>query len=242
MAISPLRSFVLAAALWLPAMFFLWFSLSSPVVFPVVRLSGAILTAWMPDLVLSMAQDYHHAVYAYAADVSGVPGLPTGKLAVEEQRTNVLVYCYGLPLLFGLIMATPLNWRRTFLQLGIGFVALALVQTFGLVGEVLKTMAIGVGPAVQAALAPMGFGAAAAQAGAVAQQNMHAALAAHGLGPDLIALGYQFGYLVLPAVTPVALWILMNRRFLETLVGWSGEPGAGATGPSRGEQSGGAGA
>ena len=161
MAISPLRSFVLAAALWLPAMFFLWFSLSSPVVFPVVRLSGAILTAWMPDLVISMAQDYHHAVYAYVADVSGVPGLPTGKLAVEEQRTNVLVYCYGLPLLFGLIMATPLNWRRTFLQLGIGFVALALVQTFGLVGEVLKTMAIGVGPAVQAALAPMGFGAAA---------------------------------------------------------------------------------
>jgi len=237
MTASPLRQFILTATFWLPAMFFLWFALSSVVVFPVIRLTGAILLGWMPDLVTSMTQDYHHAVFTYVADVGGVVGLPSTKLAVEEQRSNVLIYCYGLPLLFGLVMATPLSWRRTFLQLGIGFVALAGVQTFGLLGEVLRTMAFGAGPAVQAALASMEFAELAPAARVAAEQHMHAALATHGLSLDLIALAYQFGYLVLPAVMPVALWILMNPRFLEALVGWGGEPEPADAGPSTGANS-----
>lgn len=238
MAISPLRNFVLTAMFWLPAMFFVWFALSSAVAFPVIRLAAAVVLAWMPDLVTAVTQDYHHAVFSYIADVSGVAGLPGDRLAVEDQRTNVLIYGYGLPLLFGLVMATPLNWRRTFLQLGIGFTVLTAVQAFGVIGDMLKTMAFGVGPAVHSALLSMDLGAVAPAAGAAATQHMLAALAAHGLGPDLIALAYQFGYLVLPAVTPVALWILMNPRFLETLVGWR-EPEAESPGPTPSANSGG---
>ena len=232
MTVSPLRTFVLTAAFWLPAMFFIWFSLSSAVVFPAIRLSAFVMLNWMPDIVASFAQDYYHAVYSYVADLSGVAGLPASRMAIEEQRANVLLYSYGLPLLFGLIMATPLNWRRTFLQLGIGFFAMTLVQAFGLITRVLNTMAFGVGPAIQAALSAMDYGAVAPAASAAASHNMLAALGAHGLGSGtLIALAYQFGYLVLPAVTPVALWILMNPRFLETLVGWR-EPEAESPGPS----------
>jgi hypothetical protein len=43
--------------------------------------------------------------------------------------------------------------------------------------------------------------------------------------PSAIALAYQFGYLILPAVVPVVLWIALNRAFIEQLVGWRGEPG-----------------
>lgn len=232
MTISPLRRFVLQAALWLPAMFAIWFALQSPVVFLPIRMAGAVLSGWLPELFTGMGQDYNHAVFSYIADVSGVGGLPTARLAVEEQRTNVLIYCYGLPLLYGLVMATPLNWRRTFLQLGIGYVVLSLVQGFGLVGDVLKTMALGVGPGVASALAAMPeFAALAPAAGEAARLHMEAALAVHGLTPDRIILIYQFGYLVLPAVTPVALWIVMNSSFLETLVGWR-EPEAEVGGPS----------
>lgn len=231
---SPLRRFILTAAFWLPAMFFLWYVLSSAVVYPVIRLTAVVFSLWMPDLLLEMGQDYHQALYAYAANVSGVPGLPAAKLAVEEQRTNVLIYCYGVPLLFGLVMATPLNWRRTWLQLGIGFAVLTAMETFGLVGEVLKTMAFGVRAAIEAALGAMQYAHIAAPAGAAAEQNMHLALAQHGLSIDGIGLMYQFGYLVLPAVVPVALWIVMNRSFLESLVGWSGEPGGEAAGPRDG--------
>lgn len=230
--ISPLRRFVLMAALWLPAMFAIWFALQSPVVFLPIRLAGMVLLDWLPELVTTMGQDWNYAVYSYVADVSGVAGLPAARLAVEEQRTNVLIYCYGLPLLFGLVMATPLNWRRTFLQLGVGYLVLSLVQAFGLVGDVLKTLALGVGPGVMAALAEMpDYAALAGAAGEAARLHMEAALAVHGLTPDRIILGYQFGYLVLPAVTPVALWIIMNSRFLETLVGWR-EPEAEDGGPT----------
>jgi hypothetical protein len=230
--ISPLRRFVLQAALWLPAMFAIWFALRSPVVYLPIRLAGWVLMHWLPDVLTTIAQDYNYAVYAYVADVGGVAGLPAGHLAVEEQRTNVLIYCYSLPLLYGLVMATPLNWRRTFFQLGVGYLVLSIVQAFGLVGDVLKTLALGVGPGVMAALAEMpDYAALAAAAGEAARLHMEAALATHGLTPDRIILIYQFGYLVLPAVTPVVLWIVMNSRFLETLVGWrepEAEDGVGA--------------
>jgi len=35
---------------------------------------------------------------------------------------------------------------------------------------------------------------------------------------ELIAFGYQFGYLVLPALVPVLLWVVMNRRFLTAFI------------------------
>jgi hypothetical protein len=187
-----------------------------------------------------MHQDYFHVIYAYVADVGGVPGLPTARLAVEEQRTNVLIYSYGLPLLYGLIMATPLNWRRTFMQLGIGLVMLTLIQTFGLTGEVLKTMAYGIQPAVQAALAEMPEYASLAHAASqVAEKNMLASLDRHGLSLELIGLIYQFGYLVLPAVAPVILWIAMNQRFLEELVGWNQSPESGSDALVEGKDGGG---
>ncbi len=60
-------------------------------------------------------------------------------------------------------------------------------------GESLKTVAIDVGA-----------------------EGLKAAQAA-GLPLDLIALWYQFGYLILPALVPAVLWIVLNRRFIESL-------------------------
>jgi hypothetical protein len=38
------------------------------------------------------------------------------------------------------------------------------------------------------------------------------------LAREVIAFAYQFGYLVLPALLPVLLWAIMDRRFLTTFV------------------------
>jgi hypothetical protein len=38
------------------------------------------------------------------------------------------------------------------------------------------------------------------------------------LAREFIAFGYQFGYLVLPALVPVLLWAAMDRRFLSTFI------------------------
>jgi hypothetical protein len=231
-----LRGFFLQALLWLPMMFFLWFSLRSAVVFPVTRSVKAVMESWLPQLVVDVGQEFHRITYTFVVRLEGVPGLPSGPLAIEQQYTNVLMYCYGLPLLFGLVMATPLDWRRTFLQMGVGYLILLPMQVFGVVGDMLRTLAFGAGAAVQTGLAEAGYAAQAVAAGRSAENYVHAVLAARGLGLDAIALMYQFGYLILPAVVPVAVWIAFNRRFLEGILQTAepvnGQPGRSAPEPA----------
>jgi hypothetical protein len=108
-------------------------------------------------------------------------------------QLNPMIFGYGLPLLSGLIISTPNSIGRRVLQLLAGWLLISLVQSWGIVWESLHQLQVWVGPEGQALLA------------------------ARGLSPEVITLGYQFGYLILPAVVPVATWILLNRRFFETL-------------------------
>ncbi|HET6604071.1 MAG TPA: exosortase H-associated membrane protein [Xanthomonadaceae bacterium] len=197
MALSPLRQFLIAAVLWLPMCFFLWAVFASALVWPVARLAGLILTAWMPEVVTGVEQDGARLeiVTALLTQVDGRPG----KLVLQA---SPMVYAWCLPLFAGLVMATPVLSRRRLLQFAIGLPVLWLVVCWGAVFDALKLLMFDAGPLGQTALA------------------------ARGISVDAVALGYQFGYLILPAVVPVALWILMNRRFLEALLGWRADEGA----------------
>ena len=204
MTVSPLRQFVLAAALWLPMAFFLWAVLSSVVVWPVARLLDLLLPLWLPEVISEVEQS--------AAQLEVVTRLQTatdasGRVGVLVLGVNPLIYAWCLALFAGLVMATPLAALRRLLQLAIGSLVLLLTITWGAVFDVLKLLAFNAGP----------LGAAAIQRA--------------GLEPDAVGLGYQFGYLILPAVTPIALWVVQNRLFLEQLVGWRGEPAAPDDGP-----------
>ena len=240
MKISPLRQFVLAAALWLPLMFCLWFVLSSVVAFPVVRLAHMAIDLILPGLLDEAGQSYARFAYSYVVDISGVPGLPGGRLLVDEQSVNVLIYAYSMPLFCGLVAASPLDWGRTFLQWAIGLVVLVLTCAFGVTCEVLYTIRDGTGNAVAAALADEGYGMLAAQAGQAANAYIAQRYDAIGLDVSLIALLRQFAYLILPPVVPVVMWILLNRGFLEGLVGWNDETNGDRTGHNDDSGSGGA--
>lgn len=105
-----------------------------------------------------------------------------------------MIYGYCIPVLVGLVMATPLrNWQRLW-QVGVGVIILSAVQTFGTVFDVLKSLGL--------------------QAGDEASRVITDA----GLSLNLIAFCYQFGYLVLPAITPVILWVMFNQAFIQGLV------------------------
>lgn len=201
MQVSPIKEMLLAAVLWLPMCFFLWFYLASPIVFPVSSLSGWILTGLYPDLIVGLKQFGHvlEVTTRLAADVgpaAGRQGTPVVALEI-----NPMIYAYGLPLLAGLVMATPLSPGRRALQILVGYLVLVPVQVWGVCWEILKILTFDLG----------------SQGGE--------ALAATGLNANVIALCYQFGYLILPAVTPVVVWILFNRPFLETLVATPAGPG-----------------
>ena len=211
-----LRPFLFAAVLWLPLAFFVWFALRSVVVYPVIRLVAAVLGAWMPELVSEVRQAFHHMSFSVLAEIGRIGTIPGDRLFVDLE-INVLPYCYSIPLLMGLSIATPISWARTFAQLAIGVPILVAVQAFGVLGEVLRRMQFDMAAAVQAAVTAEGYAVEAPAAAQAAQANIVAALAAHGTHPEAIALWYQFGYLILPSISAVILWILFNRRFIEAL-------------------------
>lgn len=196
-SVSPLRQFVLAAALWLPMAFFLWAVLASVAVWPVARMADLVLPAWLPQVISAIEQagSRLEVVTRLQTAVGG-----SDRVGVLVLTVNPLIYAWCLALYAGLVMATPLVGGQRLRQLAIGFAVLLLTTSWGAVFDVLKMLAFDAGP----------LGAAAIQRA--------------GIAPDAVALGYQFGYLILPAVTPISLWVLQNRRFLEQLVGWSGEP------------------
>lgn len=193
MTVSPLKVMFLSAALWLPMCFFLWFFLASPLVFPVSSLAGWIMTGLFPDLIAGVTQ------FGYTIKVQTT--LMPMHLAISREgipvlilQINPMIYGYGLPLLAGLVMATPLKARQRVLQIGTGYLLLIPVQVWGVCWEILKIIGFRLG-----------------------EQGVDAIHSA-GLSLEAVALAYQFGYLILPAVTPLVIWILWNRRFLEALV------------------------
>jgi hypothetical protein len=201
---SPLRRLVLGALLWLPACFLLWFVFDSVVVWPPGKIAGALLTAWMPNTIAGIEQIGAQLIVDTRLVIQAGPD---GQLGTLVLTVRPLIYAWSLPLFAGLVAATPLETRGRVFQLLIGLPLLWLIVTWGTVFDILKLLAFDSGPL-----------------GLAAVQNA-------GLAADAVALGYQFGYLILPAVMPVALWIVMNRQFLEELVAWRREPTTTSAGP-----------
>lgn len=232
-AVSPddetpsLKSFFLQAVLWLPLAFFFWWLLRSVAVFPAIRAAHFVLLNWLPELVQSVSQDVltdpgrmdtTAMVFEVRVHTHGLIGNPDSVIGIASYG-NALQYCYGLPVLFGLVMATPLDWTRTFLQWIGGALILVPVQAFGLIGDALNSAQRGLASAVMQGLSDMPDinHAAIPELAMRAQADAQATLLAHGLGPENLALWFQFGYLILPSLTPVVVWLVFNRNFIEKL-------------------------
>lgn len=199
---------MLGALLWLPLAFFVWFWFAGPLVWPVIQLAKLVLLHGWPALFTAVSQgadllDAQGRVLGHPGYLmqisSGVlvnaaaPGAPA-QFGFLEPVVNPMIYGYALPLFAGLVLATPLSRTRRLAQICGGAVLIWLAQTFGVVAESLKSVSLDAGPA-----------------GIEALQRA-------GLHPEAIALSYQFGYLILPALLPAVLWIVCNRPFIESLV------------------------
>ncbi|NDY94961.1 exosortase H-associated membrane protein [Wenzhouxiangella limi] len=185
---NPVKEMFLLAALYLPLGFFLWFFAASLLMFPTARLADLLLTGFFGDIFERVVQ------LGFQLEVQTAVILERevdGRMAAVNLYVNPMIYAWGMALLFGLIMATPLSVKRRLFQMTIGFVVVTLVTTWGVFWETLTDLAFRSSPEAGAAAAGL------------------------GLDMNLIALCYQLGYLMLPAVVPIATWILMNRAFIE---------------------------
>lgn len=103
-------------------------------------------------------------------------------------------YAYGFPLFLALLLASRSS--RILRRALAGYVFLLIPQAFSLTFDILKQVMV-------AADSTASLG--------VAQWQLEA-----------IALGYQYGALLLPTLAPVALWLWLDREFLATVIvdGW----------------------
>jgi hypothetical protein len=185
---NPVKEMFLLAALYLPMGFFLWFFAASLLMLPTRIISELLLTGLFPDLFRQIFQDGF--VFELQSPLQ-VRNPETGQMMPLTWVVNPMIYAWGMALLFGLIMATPLSAGRRILQLAISFVVVTIVTIWGVFWEAWRDLAFLFGPEIAAAVRDSVF------------------------SPTAIALCYQLGYLMFPAVVPVATWILMNRAFIE---------------------------
>lgn len=131
---------------------------------------------------------------------------PSGRVADLAPDVVVLTYCYGLPLLVALFIAA--RARGLWWKLPLCALALPPFQAWGVCFSWLMQVAV--------------------QAGEYTRAKTYFS----AWDQNLIALGYQLGFLLLPTLAPLMLWLYFERRFVIT-VAVEGAMQGSVSGPDR---------
>ena len=190
-----LSELLILAFLWMIFGFMLWYYLSAFHGIPVRIISSEILSSLLGSDFLNIIEnpDKH---YLFQVQTKIPFQFPDGSRDSLGFIVNPLIYGFGLPLLFGLVMASGATFlKKVFTLLG-GYVVIMLVQVWGVVWQSLKMLAFN-------------FGA-----------DAHNVIISAGISEELIALCYQLGALIFPPLVPIILWVLANWTLIEQFTGW----------------------
>ena len=193
---TAIKQLIVSTVLYLPLCFFIWFYASGLLVIPVKYLLQMILSFWQADLFNTVVQNQHLLTIETLIFPSiSLPG-QGDKLAVLDVEVNPMIYGYGIAVISGLILSMPvLKTSKKIVQIIMGYCLVVLIQTMGVFWELLKHLLF--------------------EAGIDAQK----AILETGLSVDIKGLMYQLSYLILPAVVPIAYWIIINNSFIGEITG-----------------------
>ena len=193
-----LSELLILASMWMLFGFMIWFYLSAFHGAPTRMAADAILGHILgSDFNRIIVEPNQHFIYQVETNIPFT--FRDGTTEALGFIVNPLVFSYGLPLLFGLVMGSDVSWKRKAVIMLIGYVVITLVQIWGVVWQSLKMLAFNFG------------------------EQTHAIVQAHGVSDAAIAMGYQLGTLIFPALAPIFVWVLSNRPLVEQFVGWSAD-------------------
>ena len=179
--LSPVSKFLLRTLLYLlPSMTF-WYWARETVVWLPAKLSGELLATLFPSW------SNGHVLHGTQLQLLTTIVSDTGLLSF---RIDVLKFCYGLPLLAALLLAS--RARGLWWKLPAGALSLLPLQMWGVCFYLLLV----VSDAGQAAFLRTGF----------TQLNLNA-----------FVIAYQLGYLLMPSLGPVVVWLYLERSFVTKL-------------------------
>jgi hypothetical protein len=190
-----LSELLILASMWMLLGFMLWFYLSAFHGTPARLASEAILSHILgSDFYRIIVEPNQHFLYQVETQIQFT--FRDGSTDALGFVINPLIYSYGLPLLFGLVMGSDVSWLRKIIIMLTGYVVITGVQIWGVVWNALKMLSFNFG------------------------EQTHAIVLSHGVSDASIALGYQIGTLIFPALAPIFVWVLSNRPLVEQFVGW----------------------
>jgi len=190
-----LSELLILSSLWMLFGFMLWFYLSAFHGTPVRLAAEAILEQVLGSNFHQIAVNPEQH-YLFQVETTIPFTFRDGTTEALGFIVNPLVFSYGLPLLFGLVMGSDVAWLKKIYILLIGYVTITAVQIWGVVWQSLKMLAFNF------------------------NDQVHQVVQDAGISDSVIALCYQLGTLILPALAPIFVWVLSNRRLVEQFVGW----------------------
>jgi len=190
-----LSELLILGSMWMLFGFMIWFYLSAFHGAPARIASEAILSHILgSDFSRIIVEPNQHFLYQVETTIQFT--FRDGTTEALGFIVNPLIFSYGLPLLFGLVMGSDVSWLRKGMIMLIGYSVITLVQIWGVVWQSLKMLAFNFG------------------------EQSHAIVLSHGVSDGAIAMGYQLGTLIFPALAPIFVWVLCNRPLVEQFVGW----------------------
>ena len=193
---KPLMAFLLRTLLWFPVAFFVWFYIASLLTLPLAAMVRPIILSLCPEWIEAIEQQAYLLNVVTRFPPPPSVAVPPGQEPIVIFTINPLIYGYSLPFFVALTLAAPSDGMDKSLKILLGAVLLLPVPTWGVVFDIMKTLSFDLDPTIATKLG---------------MQRWHL---------EAIALGYQFGYLILPAISPVIIWIAMHRQFVASLVPW----------------------
>ena len=190
-----LSELLILACLWMVFGFMLWYYLSAFHGIPVRMMASKILSVLLGSDFLNIIPnpDRH---YLFQVQTNIPFQFPDGSREALGFIVNPLIFGFGWPLLFGLVMASNASLLKKLLVLTGGYFTVTLIQVWGVVWQSLKMLAFNFG------------------------EDAHRVIANAGISDELIALCYQLGVLILPPLVPIILWVLANWSLIEKFTGW----------------------
>jgi len=193
-----LSELLILASMWMLFGFMLWFTLSAFHGAPARIAADHILSFLLQDDFTRIIEEPNQH-FLFQVETAIQFTFRDGTTEALGFIVNPLVFSYGLPLLFGLVMGSNVSWLRKAVIMAIGYVVILGVQIWGVVFQSLKMLSFNFG------------------------QETHAIVLSHGITDSVVALGYQLGTLILPALAPIFVWVLTNRPLVEQFVGWNAD-------------------
>ena len=193
-----LSELLILASMWMIFGFMLWFYLSAFHGAPARIAADQILSYLLgSDFSRIIVEPNQHFLFQVETTIQFT--FRDGTTEALGFIVNPLIFSYGLPLLFGLVMGSDVSWLRKAVIMLIGYAVITLVQIWGVVFESLKMLSFNFG------------------------EQTHEIMLSHGIQDTTVALGYQMGTLILPALAPIFVWVLTNRPLVEQFVGWGAD-------------------